>query len=147
VTHPLFSPSGSAAGARAAHPAAVLDRILTDQLIVAWAGERGDPPRLGWWRSDLSSEFGGEDLFRRLLPHTWPWATLQATREVARRYDQRLRERASDPDRVVTLYALDWNTDEQLDERLAEHKRHPGCRTRRCRASRRQSTSPTTSGT
>jgi hypothetical protein len=124
MTHALFGPAGNAAGGRAAHPPAVLDRILTAQLIVAWAGERGDPPRLGWWRSDLSSEFGGEDLFRRLLPHTWPWATLQATREVARRLDQRLRSRAGDSDRIVTLYALGWDTDEQLDERVAEHKRH-----------------------
>lgn len=104
-----------------------VDRILSAQLIVAWAGERGDPPRLGWWRSDLSSEFGGEDLFRRLLPHTWPWATLQATREVARRHDAQLRHQARDPDQLITLFALGWAIDEQVDERLAEHKRlaHP----------------------
>lgn len=118
------SPAGNPAATRTPHPPAVLDQLLTAQLIVAWAGERGDPPRLGWWRSDLSSEFGGEDLFRRLLPHTWPWATLQATREVARHHDARLRSQASDPDRIVTLFALGWATDEQIDERLAEHKRH-----------------------
>ena len=76
------SPAGNPAATRTPHPPAVLDQLLTAQLIVAWAGERGDPQRLGWWRSDLSSEFGGEDLFRRLLPHTWPWATLKAPREV-----------------------------------------------------------------
>lgn len=124
MTQDFFSPGGSVATARIAHPPATLDQILCAQLIVAWAGERGDPPRLGWWRSDLSSEFGGEDLFRRLLPHTWPWATLQATREVARHHDARHRQRASNPDLLVTLYAVGWDIDEQLDERLAEHKRH-----------------------
>ncbi|CAN5694290.1 hypothetical protein BH23DEI1_BH23DEI1_05030 [soil metagenome] len=103
---------------------AATDHILTAQLVVAWAGERGDPPRLGWWRSDLSSEFGGEDLFRRLLPHTWPWATLQATREVARRHDAQLRRQARDPDQLITLFALGWAIDEQVDERLADLKRH-----------------------
>jgi hypothetical protein len=123
MTPDLFSPASNVVATRAAHSPAVLDQILTAQLIVAWAGERGDPPRLGWWRSDLSSEFGGEDLFRRLLPHTWPWATLQATREVARHHDANLRAQASNPDHLVTLYALGWDTDEQVDERLADHKR------------------------
>ena len=102
---------------------ATLDHILTAQLIVAWAGESGDPPRLGWWRSDLTSEFGGEDLFRRLLPHTWPWATLQAAREVARNHDTKLRQQTSHADHVITLFALGWELDEHLDERLAELKR------------------------
>ena len=52
-------------------PTSALDGALTAQLAVAWAGEKGEEPRLGWWRSDLASELGGEDLFRRLLPHTW----------------------------------------------------------------------------
>jgi hypothetical protein len=64
-----------------------LDFALTAQLVVAWAGESGEEQRLGWWRTDLASEFGGEDLFRRLLPNSWPWATLQAVREAARRRD------------------------------------------------------------
>jgi hypothetical protein len=67
--------------------AATLDMILTAQLAVAWAGEAGDPPRLKWWRTDLASEFGGEDLFKRLLPHTWRWAVLEGAREAARRRD------------------------------------------------------------
>ncbi len=58
-------------------PTSTLDHILTAQLLVAWAGETGsDDPRLGWWASDLTSEFGGEDLFQQLLPSTWRWATL-----------------------------------------------------------------------
>ena len=124
MTQDLFSHPDTGGTTRAIQPPAALDRILTAQLIVAWAGERGDPPRLAWWHSDLSSEFGGEDLFRRLLPHTWPWATLQATREVVRRHDAARRASASNPDRLVTLYALGWDIDEQVEERLADHKRH-----------------------
>ena len=52
-----------------------LDHTLTIQLLVAWAGESGDPPRLGWWRTDMVSEYGGGDLFKRLLPNTWQWAS------------------------------------------------------------------------
>jgi hypothetical protein len=55
-----------------------LDTVLTAQLIVAWAGEEGEEPRLGWWRSDLVGDYGGKDLFRRLLPATWMWAVVQA---------------------------------------------------------------------
>ena len=46
-----------------------VDALLSAQIIVAWAGEGhvGDERRLGWWRSDLVSEFGGLDLFQRLL--------------------------------------------------------------------------------
>ena len=68
-----------------------VDALLSAQIIVAWAGEGhvGDERRLGWWRSDLVSEFGGLDLFQRLLPTTAPWAVLQAVREAARRVDAR----------------------------------------------------------
>jgi hypothetical protein len=57
-----------------------LDLLLTAQIAVAWAGEGhvGEEPRLGWWRSDLTSEFGGRDLFERLLPRTHCWAVLLA---------------------------------------------------------------------
>jgi hypothetical protein len=102
---------------------AVLDAILTAQLGVAWAGEAGDPPRLKWWRTDLASEFGGEDLFRQLLPHTWRWAVLEGAREAARRHDAELRARDADADRLVTLFRLGFELDERLDERLADHKR------------------------
>lgn len=108
---------------RAPLPPSALDLVLTAQLVVAWAGEGGEEPRLGWWRSDLVSEFGGEDLFRRLAPATWRWATLQAAREAARRRDAELRRQADDPDRLVTLYRFGFEVDERIEERLQEHKR------------------------
>lgn len=111
------------ANAQVAPPAATLDRILTAQLAVAWAGERGDAPRLGWWRTDLTSEYGGEDLFRQLMPHTWRWATLQAAREAARRTDAAIRGRDHDPDRLFTLFRLGFELDERVDERLQDLKR------------------------
>jgi hypothetical protein len=98
-----------------------LDRVLTAQLAVAWAGEGaegGEDARLGWWRTDLASELGGEDLFRRLLPATWRWAVLEAAREAARRVDHGLRRREHDPDRLVTLFHLGFELDERLAERL-----------------------------
>ena len=108
-------------------PAAVnnsdLDQTLTAQMVVAWAGESGEDPRLGWWQTDLVSEFGGEDLLKRLLPRTWPWAMLQAVREAARRKDEELRGKASDPDQLVTLFRFGFMLDEQIEERLQFHKR------------------------
>lgn len=106
----------------------VLDAVLTAQLCVAWAGETGDPARLKWWRTDLISEFGGEDLFKRLLPHTWRWAMFEAAREAARRRDTEMRAADADADRLVTLFRLGFEIDEHVDERLADHKRsgaHP----------------------
>lgn len=103
-------------------PASALDQILTAQLAVAWAGEGGEEKRLNWWRSDLISEFGGEDLFRRLMPTTWQWALLQGAREAARRADAELRQRDHNPDRIVSLYSLGFALDERLDERLQELK-------------------------
>lgn len=100
-----------------------LDLALTAQIALAWAGEGGEEPRLGWWQTDLVSEFGGEDLLRRLLPRTYPWAMLQAVRKAARRKDLDLRARASDPDQLVTLYRFGFELDEQIDERLQAHKR------------------------
>lgn len=100
-----------------------LDQALTAQIVVAWAGEGGEEPRLGWWQTDLVSEFGGEDLLKRLLPRTWPWAMLQAVREAARRKDSELRIKASDPDQLVSLYRFGFELDEQIEERLHAHKR------------------------
>lgn len=97
-----------------------LDTVLTIQILVAWAGESGDPPRLGWWRTDMASEYGGEDLFRRLLPNTWRWATLQAAREAARRTDEQSRREAHDADALVSLFALGVDVDRRLDERLQD---------------------------
>ena len=84
----------------------VLDHILAVQLAVAWAGEKGEEPRLGWWRTDLASEFGGEGLFQRLLPHSWTWAVLQAAREAARRRDAAVRAKDHAPDRMLTPFLL-----------------------------------------
>jgi hypothetical protein len=100
-----------------------LDFALTAQIVVAWAGEAGDEKRLGWWRTDLISEFGGEDLFQRLLPNTWQWATLQATREAARRRDAELRTQNHSGDPIVSLFHLGFELDERLDERLRDLKR------------------------
>lgn len=97
-----------------------LDYLLTAQIAVAWAGEGGEEPRLGWWDSDLTSEFGGADLFKRLLPRTWRWAVLQGAREAARRRDARLRARDHDPDRIVSLFRLGHDVDERLAERLLD---------------------------
>jgi len=48
---------------------AILDTVLALQLTVAWAGEGlSEPPRLGWWQTDLVDELGGGDLLARLLP-------------------------------------------------------------------------------
>lgn len=104
-------------------PTSTLDHILTAQLAVAWAGESGEEPRLGWWRTDLVSEFGGEDLFRRLLPATWRWAVLQGAREAARRHDAQRRGQEHDADRLVSLFHLGPELDDQLDERLQDLKR------------------------
>jgi len=101
---------------------AAIDTALTAQLIVAWAGEAGEEKRLGWWRTDLVSEFGGEDLFRRLLPNTWEWAVLQAAREAARRTDAALRHKDHDADLVVSLFHFGVELDERIDERIATLK-------------------------
>lgn len=108
---------------RAPIPMSDVDLAVTAQIVVAWAGETGEDKRLGWWRSDLVSEFGGEDLFRRLLPSTWPWAVLQGAREAARRKDAELRRADHDPDRIVSLFSLGFELDERLDERFQDLKR------------------------
>lgn len=54
---------------------AELDKILTLQLAVAWAGE--GETRLRWWRTALNDPGAGEDLIRRVAPATWRWATLK----------------------------------------------------------------------
>ncbi len=105
-------------------PKETLDRILTLQLAVGWAGEgKTDPPRLGWWRTALNDEFGGEDLFRRLTPHTWKWVLLETTRAAARKVDAEARAQAADADQLVSLFRLGFDLDEQLDDRLSELKR------------------------
>lgn len=105
-------------------PQSVIDSLLTAQLAIAWAGEGGEEPRLGWWRTDLKSEFGGEDYFRRLLPNTWEWAIFQAMREAARRRDAELREQDHDADQILSLFCLGFEIDERVDERLMDLKRY-----------------------
>jgi hypothetical protein len=104
-------------------PEATLDHVLTIQIVVAWAGESGEEGRLRWWKTDLVSEYGGKDLFMRLLPHTFDWAILQAVREAARRHDAALRAADHQADRIMSLYWLGFEVDERLDERLQELKR------------------------
>jgi hypothetical protein len=114
------APTGSE---RAPIPMSDIDMALTSQLVVAWAGETGEERGLGWWRSDLVSEYGGQDLFRRLLPGTWRWAVLQSAREAARRIDAELRRQDHNPDRIVTLFSLGFGLDERIEERFQDLKR------------------------
>ena len=100
-----------------------IDSALTAQFLVAWAGETGEEKRLGWWRSDLVSQFGGKDLFKRLLPGTWEWAVLQGAREAARRKDAELRRQDHNPDRVLSLFSVGFEMDERIEERLQDLKR------------------------
>lgn len=101
-----------------------LDRILAVQLAVAWAGEgRCSPRRLGWWDTDLLDQAGGGDLLTRLLPQTQAWAALEAVREAARRVDAKARSKLADPDRLRSLFFLGFVVDEQIGDRLREHKR------------------------
>lgn len=104
-------------------PPSTLDRLLTLQLVVAWAGEGGEEPRLGWWRSFMLHEYGGEALLGGITPRTWHWAAWQGAREAARRTDAAARATDHDPDRLVTLFHLGFELDERLDERLLDHKR------------------------
>ena len=118
----LFPSRSSAATERSAISSAELDLALTAQCVVAWAGEGGEERRLCWWRSDLLSEFGGIDLFQRLLPATWEWAVLQAAREMARRVDESLRRQHHTPDHILSLFSLGFDQDERIEERLQELK-------------------------
>lgn len=118
--HGTASSESAPAVRREPTPSAEIDVLLTAQLAVAWAGES---ERLRWWRSDMVSELGGEDLFRRLLPHTWEWAVLQGAREAARRKDVELRGKDHEPDRILSLYGLGFELDERVEERLIDLKR------------------------
>lgn len=64
-----------------------LDEVLVLQLAIAWAGEADtDPTRMGWWRTSMCDEYGGEDLLKRLTPKTWEWAVLESARAAAKRH-------------------------------------------------------------
>ena len=100
-----------------------LDEILALQASVAWAGEgAGEPRRLGWWKSDLVDWEGGGDLLARLVPRTAPWARLVLVRQAARRVDEDAREKLGQGDRVWTLFRFGFVVDEQLEDRLAQHR-------------------------
>lgn len=105
-------------------PDSTLDRILTLQIAIAWAGEgRCEPRRLGWWQTDVVDPVGGGDLFARLLPRTHAWASLEAAREAARQTDAKARNATARPAELRTLFHLGPELDERLRERLAHHKR------------------------
>lgn len=100
-----------------------LDSILSWQFTVAWAGEgKCQPKRLGWWQTDLVDREGGGDLFHRLFPKTHEWAALEAVRDAAIAHDRSIRQRLAEPDWVNTLFFWGFNIDEQLADRLIEHK-------------------------
>lgn len=102
---------------------AVADRILEVQLSIAWAGEAlAEPPRLGWWRTDLVDEAGGGDFLKRLVPRTYAWAGLELAREAARRVDEQTRMKMADRDAIRTMFHLGFDWDERIGERLGEHK-------------------------
>lgn len=100
-----------------------LDHLLAAQFAIAWAGEGGDEPKLGWWRTELCADDAGRDLFERLLPGSFEWAVLQAVREAARRTDTECRGDNYAPDRLISLYRLGFVPDERVEERLADLKR------------------------
>jgi hypothetical protein len=102
-----------------------LDEILALQLSVAWAGEAaGEPRRLGWWETDLIDAEGGGDLFARLVPRTAAWAGFELARAAARGVESAALSRMARRDAVWTLFHFGFEIDEQLQERLAHHRRH-----------------------
>ena len=104
---------------------ATIDKILTLQIMVAWAGEGGcEPKRLDWWRTDLIDEYGGGDLLQRLLPKTHLWASLEAVRLATIQVDRRKRQEMAQPDTVRSLFFWGFEIDEKLAERLAFHKQN-----------------------
>ncbi len=101
-----------------------LDAVLTLQLAVAWAGESSDEdaPRLGWWSSDMCTEFGGQAVLEKLAPRTAGWAAYELAREAARRVDERTRTQDKNADRLRSLFHLGHPFDELLADRLREFK-------------------------
>ncbi|MFI5298843.1 MAG: BREX-6 system BrxE protein [Polyangiales bacterium] len=117
-------PNDDASINRAAISVADLDAILAIQLTVAQAGEQVPAEhRLGWWRTELTDPDAGGDFLKRLLPRTHAWAALAAVREAARRVDESARRRSGTPDAIWSLFRFGFACDEQLDARLAEHRR------------------------
>jgi hypothetical protein len=105
-----------------------IDLLLAAQLIVAWAGEKGNSDdrasqRLGWWQTNIVGE-GAEYDLKELLPNTWRWAMLQAVRHAAKIHDASVRAKDHDPDRLLTLFSLGFEIDEKVDERLVQFKQN-----------------------
>jgi len=102
----------------------LLDMILDWQMTIAWLGEANcEPPRLGWWRTDLIDDLGGGDLLSRLLPRTKLYAGWEAAREAAIATDRLARQRMADPDKLRTIFFWGFDLDEKLTDRLAVRKR------------------------
>lgn len=103
----------------------ILDRILALQVLVAWAGEAlSAPPRLGWWRTDMVDKSGGGYLLEELMPRTHQWASLEAAWRAAMQADCQKRLDMAKPDAVRTLFFWGFGLDEQIADRLREHKQN-----------------------
>lgn len=101
----------------------VLDRILALQLLVAWAGESPEGfSRVGWWRTDMVDAGAGGYLMGELMPRTHRWASLEAALRAAIQIDRQKRLDMANPDRLRTLFFWGFGIDEQLADRLREHK-------------------------
>ena len=101
-------------------PTNTLDQILAIQILIAWAGEGGDEPRLDWWKSEVLSEFGGFSTLQELMPNTALWLACKAAREIAKREDEKRRKTSSDSDQIYTIYRLGFEIDEQLEHQLSD---------------------------
>lgn len=103
----------------------VLDRILALQILVAWAGETPDgAARLNWWRTDMIDVGAGGYLLEEMMPRTYRWSSLEAALRAAIQADQHKRLDMAKPDAMRTLFFWGFGIDEQLSDRLREHKLH-----------------------
>ncbi len=93
-----------------------LDTILALQMTVARAGEgKCEPPRLGWWQTDLI-DAGGADLFARLLPRTHARASLEGACEAGRRTDVPARHHMAEPARVRSFFFFGFEAPGRMAE-------------------------------
>lgn len=101
-------------------PLDILDTLLALQITVAWAGEQGDGKneRMGWWETMLLDAKAGVDVFKFIAPRTKLWLCCKAAREIARRIEETLRKKASEPEKVYSLFHLGDGIDFLLAERL-----------------------------
>jgi hypothetical protein len=105
-------------------PPEILDHILSIQFSLAWAGEEPEEPdeRLGWWRTDLLHEDAGMPFLSEFLPRTARWGALVCAREAARRAELSLRKGSKDADKLQSIFTPGFDIEEQLNERLDEHR-------------------------